>query len=243
MRPCFRRSGLAAGVFFALSFPTVAHADEPPKDDGAVPPAVNVAAPAPHVGASPGLHPITVVLRADDGRATVERRTEVKSLVGFPLKDLSLASVATWEQACVAPCEVTLDSRYSYRIAGEGLVPSDAFTLPQGKDRVKLDAKMGSAYGRVGGGILSVAGAAGVVLGGAMLVATPILEGNGVGSKEFRSGILVGGASLAGLGAMALVSGLWLFFQNDTTVRADLTSGTSRAPYSPGRVAANGIAF
>ena len=109
---------------------------------------------------------VTVELHADDAHATIERRTEAKGLSAFPIKDASLASIATWESACVAPCALRLDARYSYRIAGEGLVPSDVFTLPQDRDHLRLDAKMGSALGRVGGWILTGAGAAGVLLGG-----------------------------------------------------------------------------
>src|SRR5580704_4336542 len=58
---------------------------------------------------------VTVILRADDPHATI-------------------AGVATWTPECIAPCEARLDPKFTYRVAGDGLVPSDSFVLPRDGD-------------------------------------------------------------------------------------------------------------
>lgn len=161
---------------------------------------------------------VTVAVRADDARATLERRASVQSLAAVPLPNASLASVETWTPACAAPCVARLDPRFSYRVSGDGLVPSGAFTLPGGQERVLVDARMGSAYGRIGGAVLGAAGAGALLLGGAALVATPILEDHQVGSPSLRTGVLAGGVGLVGAGVLAVGAGLWMWLHNGTRV-------------------------
>ncbi|MGH7281804.1 MAG: hypothetical protein ACRELY_09800 [Polyangiaceae bacterium] len=161
---------------------------------------------------------VSVTLNADDSRAAIERRVGTTSYAGLPLADASFGSIAQWQQACVAPCQLQLDSRYSYRVAGDGLVPSDSFTLPQDRDRLKLDAKMGSSYGRLGGIGLAVLGAGGVFVGAAAVVLTPIFASQDVGSGTFRTGLLAGGVSVLSLGAIAVGAGIFLWATNGTTI-------------------------
>jgi hypothetical protein len=119
------------------------------------------------------------------------------------------------------PCEVAVDPKYAYRIAGDGLVPSDSFLLPRGKDAVRLDAKMGSASGRFSGLVLMGLGAGGIALGGAGLVASPVLDSHDSGSAAFRTGVRDGAYVALGAGVIAVGVGLYLWLSNDTTVRDD----------------------
>jgi hypothetical protein len=213
----------------ALTYVSSAHAQE------AAAPTPPIATPA--IASAP--KDVSVTLSADDSRATIERRVGTTSYAGLPLADASFGSIAQWEQACVAPCELQLDKRYSYRVAGDGLVPSDSFTLPRDRDHLKLDAKMGSSYGRLGGIGLTVLGAGGVILGGAAVVLTPIFASQDVGSGTFRTGLLAGGVSVLSLGALAVGAGIFLWATNGTTIRPE-NDGVAKSKV---HFTATGLAF
>lgn len=214
-----------AATAFALTFVSSARAEESP----APPPPAVVSAPK----------QVSVTLNADDSRATIERRVGTTSYAGLPLADASFGSIAQWEQACVAPCQLQLDKRYSYRVAGDGLTPSDSFTLPQDRDRLKLDAKMGSSYGRLGGIGLTILGTGGVVLGAAAVVLTPIFASQDVGSSVFRTGMLAGGVSVLSLGAIAVGAGIFLWATNGTTIHP-VNDGVAKSKM---HFTATGLAF
>jgi len=168
---------------------------------------------------------VSLFLRADDPHATLERRAKVETYAGLPLKDATIAGVATWTPECTAPCRVQLDPKYTYRIAGAGLVPSDSFTLPRDGNPLVVDARMGSAYGRLGGLALSGAGAAGVILGGTAVAVSPILAHDDIGTPTVRSGVLISGIALTALSAFVLGAGIWLWTHNDTRVTPDPMRG------------------
>lgn len=221
MGRCLQIACSSAVALTCSAVSATALAEEPPKDTAS------------------GPKPVTVVLQADDHHAMIERQKEVQTFAGLPLKDAAIFSVGTWEPACVAPCATKLDPRFSYRVAGDGLVPSDSFTLPQDRDHLMLDAKMGSSVGRVGGGVLALGGAGAVLLGAAALIATPILESQNLGSSSLRTGLLAGGAVVSSAGVVALISGVWLWLHNDTTLRLDQPDQLA----SRSHLSAAGIAF
>ena len=142
-----------AGPVLVTIAPRTAHADEPAAARATV-----------------------VQLDADDQRATIERRVGTQSPSGMPLLETGLFSVGQWEHACVAPCTLKLDTRYAYRVAGDGLVPTDSFELPHDADRVRVDAKMGSSTGRVAGVVTTGGGILAIAAGGLALIATPLLD-------------------------------------------------------------------
>ena len=207
----FLKSGgfiTAAALITTLATPAFA-------DDGVAIPQ-DIAAPSPHS--------VVVVLHADAPGATIERRASVRSLSGLPIEEASIAGVATWVAECTAPCETKLDTKYTYRVAGDGLVPSGSFTLPQ-QGPVVMDAEVGSATGRLGGLGIGALGAGGLVLGVAALAVTPILAEDHVGSPEVRTGVLAGGIAVTALGALAFGAGLWLWAHNETTVHSPQLRG------------------
>jgi hypothetical protein len=185
----------------------------------------------------------TVSLHATEAGTRLERRTQTQTYGGLPFKDATIFGVSTWEPACAAPCDVKLDPRFAYRVAGEGMVPSDSFALPARDERLAVDAKMGSSTQRLAGIGLSGAGALGMLLGGTALVATPILESEHVGSSTFRSGVLTGGIVVASAGAIALATGLYLWLSSDTTYRME-PAAAPQAPVAAGpRVTPGGVVF
>lgn len=209
---------LAALAVFAVPV-LVALAPRTARADEAVvgPPTAVAAAPTP---AAPAAPPAAVVhLDADDHRATIERRVGTQSPSGMPLLETGLFSVGQWEHACVAPCTVKLDTRYSYRVAGDGLVPTDSFSLPRSGDRVRVDAKMGSSTGRVTGALTVGGGILALSAGALALVATPILHSEDVGSEGFRTAVLTGGIGAVSIGAVAVAIGTYLWFTNSSSAR------------------------
>jgi len=190
----------------------------------AVPVLVTIAPRTAHAD-EPAAAPATVVqLDADDQRATIERRVGTQSPSGMPLLETGLFSVGQWEHACVAPCTLKLDTRYAYRVAGDGLVPTDSFALPHDADRVRVDAKMGSSTGRVAGVVTTGGGILAIAAGGLALIATPILASEDVGSQGFRSGVLAGGVGALSVGVLAVGIGTILWLTNGSTAHAAVAS-------------------
>jgi hypothetical protein len=171
--------------------------------------------------------PVTVVLRANTPRATLERRDSIATYAGVPIKDAAIFGLATWSPACTAPCEAALDPKYTYRIGGDGLVPSDSFVLPHDGSKLVMDAKMGSAAERVSGLGLSVMGAGGLVLGATALAISPILAADDVGSSTARAAVLGSGIAVTALSATVFGVGLYLWSHSETKVRpADMRGFT-----------------
>jgi hypothetical protein len=162
-----------------------------------------------------------VELSADAQNATIERRVGTQSPSGVPLLETGIVAVGQWQQACVAPCQMRLDPNYTYRVAGDGHVPTDSFSLPRGQERVRVDAKLGNSNARVGGAVLTGLGLVGIAAGGLALIATPILASEDVGSEGFRTGVLAGGIGAVSLGAIAASVGLFMWFANGSNVRTE----------------------
>jgi hypothetical protein len=196
---------LVAG--FALAFPSLAFAEEPKAE------------------AKPG--PV-VELSADEGNATIEKRTGTSAATGLGPFETGVLSVGHWQEVCVAPCQVRLDPNASYRVSGDGLVPTGSFMLPRNEDRVRVDAKMGSSPARVGGMLLTAGGIGSLALGGLALIATPILASEDVGSEGFRTGVLAGGIGAVSVGAIALTTGLFLWLSNGSSAHPQTVASSSR---------------
>jgi hypothetical protein len=191
---------------------------------------------APKKETSPGP---TVELRANESTATLERRTGTSTLSGLPLPDLSIGGVSQWETACVAPCSLPLSAHYTYRVSGDGRVPTSSFTLPRGRERVTVDADLGRASGRIAGLGLFATGLGAMVLGGAALVASPILSANDVGSTGFRTAVLSGGVAVTSIGAVLVAVGATLWLTNGSSLRLDPSPGVAKGP----KLTASGFVF
>lgn len=201
-----------------------ARADEPTPAGWPAPAGPPVAAAA--AASTPAAAPATTIVQldADDQRATIERRVGTQSPSGVPLLESGLLSVGQWEHACVSPCTVKLDPRYAYRVAGDGLVPTDSFSLPRSGDHVRVDAKMGSSTGRLAGVVVTGGGLLAMGAGALALVATPILQSEDVGSDGFRTAVLAGGVGALSVGAIAVGVGTLLWLSNGSTARTQIAS-------------------
>jgi hypothetical protein len=214
---------LAVPVLVAIA-PGTAHADEPVVAPAAAPARAAAPAPAPAPAPTAATETAVVQLDADDQRATIERRVGTQSASGIPLLETGLFSVGQWQQACVAPCTLALDTRYSYRVAGDGLVPTDSFALPRSEGRVRVDAKMGSSTGRVAGALVTGGGLLAIAAGTVALVATPILHSEDVGSEGFRTGVLAGGLGALSVGVIAVGVGTFLWLTNGSSAHTQIAS-------------------
>lgn len=181
----------------------------------------------------------TVELRANETTATLERRTGTSTLYGLPLPDLSIGGVSQWQTACVAPCSVPLSAHYIYRVSGDGRVPTSSFTLPRGRDRVTVDADLGRASGRIAGLGFLATGVGAMVLGGAALVASPILSANEVGSAGFRTTVLSGGVAVTSIGAVLVAVGVTLWLTNESSLKLEASPRVSKGP----KLTASGFVF
>lgn len=186
---------------------------------------------------------VTVELQSNSARATIEKRVGTTSLPALPFSDTSFGSVSHWEHACVAPCELKLDPHYAYRVAGDGLTPSQSFALPRNKDKVTLSAEMGSSPARLSGMALTALGIGSALLGGTALVLSPVLEGQDVGSKGFRTGVLAGGVVFLTAGVLEMSMGLYLWLTNGTTVRADHGVLAAKNDSPPVKLTTSGLVF
>jgi hypothetical protein len=191
----------------SFSFAAAAHADEP-------------SGPAPS-------GPV-VELSADESNATIEKRVGTTGPSGLGIVETGVLSVGQWQHACVAPCQMRLDPNYSYRVSGDGLVPTSSFTIPREGDHVRVDATMGSSPARVGGMLLTGGGLLALAAGGAAMIATPILESEDVGSKGFRTGVLAGGIGALSVGAIATTIGLFMWLSNGSSAHTQTVASSSK---------------
>jgi len=113
---------------------------------------------------SPRVH-----LDADDGAAVLEQRRGTDFIVlgvgTFP----SVLTKGRWFPTCQAPCDLQVNSNFTYRVSGPGITSSEEFVLPEGSD-VAVTAKTGSWWGYFGGQVASGVGAGVSVLGGTLLI-------------------------------------------------------------------------
>ena len=124
----------------------------------------------------------------------------------------------------MAPCTVKVDPRYAYRVAGDGLVPTDSFTLPRSGEHVRVDARMGSSTGRLAGAVVTGGGIIAAGVGALALIATPILQSEDVGSEGFRTAVLAGGIGALSVGVIAVGVGTLLWLTNGSTARTQIAS-------------------
>ena len=248
MRRSFFHGLSVASALFLVS--SVAQAEEPaggPIDPPRAPAATSAATTGPSTRAMPGAAQATetettVELHANDGRATLERRRATHALGGLGLPDLAIGGVTEWEPVCTSPCAMPVSRRSTYRVAGDGLVPSSTFALPTGS-RLRLDADLGSSKGRVSGALLTLAGAGALVLGTGALVTSPVLAANDIGSEGFRTGLLAGGVAAVSVGAILVAVGVTLWITNESTLRFEPTATSTAHALPKGRWLANGFVF
>lgn len=128
-----------------------------------------------------------------------------------------------WSKVCEAPCAVSVWVGGTYRVGGRGVTNSRTFIVAPGTHPIDLEAKTGSAS-QHGFGIASMsAGGAAMVLGFIML------DVYQYGTHQ-EEDTLVEGASLLGVGTIAVLAGAVLLVTSGTkiSVRNGPALGTLR---------------
>ncbi|HEX3769517.1 MAG TPA: hypothetical protein VHV30_01575 [Polyangiaceae bacterium] len=166
------------------------------------PPAAGPAAAAPGLTPIPAPTPqeiqhrrLPVDIESTKPGAVVERRVTTEESDGVYFFVPFRSSTSTWEQVCVAPCQVDLDRFSTYRVSGRnGISPSKgSFTLPQSGDSLNLQLDAGNLLMHRAGLAMSGAGLAAVIVGTALIAGQSIFTDE---DKARNAGFITGGAGL-----------------------------------------------
>jgi hypothetical protein len=132
----------------------------------------------------------------------------------------------TWEVSCVAPCTTTVDAASTYRVNGGGVTTSRNFSLPQGRDALKLHLVGHSALLHGTGVILTFVGGLVALTGVVGLVSSPVLT-DAAAAADVRSAGWVG----VGIGALLMAIGVptWIATYSVARTSDGQTLGSSGA--------------
>ncbi len=217
----------AALAAFALSLSPAARADEPRS------PGAGEAARTDLDGDSDGPPSgVRTTVHSNDPRALVQQKTGNVELTLMGDDGLEQGTGEIWTTVCSAPCRRALDPRGTFRVAGDGITPSDDFQLAE-RDAVDLDVHAGSQARRSGGWIATAGGAALAVGGAAMLLGSSLMAPPTTGPfaqpffaaqnvQQARTAATLQTAGLVGLvlGGASLLLGIALVGTSGTTVTA-----------------------
>jgi hypothetical protein len=124
--------------------------------------------------------------------------------------------VETWEVVCVAPCKTVVDAASTYRVNGGGVTTSRNFSLPQGREALRLHLVPHSALLHGAGLVMMLSGALVGLAGGSGLIAAPV-QSDGAVESTLRGlgvvGVVVGVATLA--------AGIPVWLMTYSTARTD----------------------
>ncbi len=126
-----------------------------------------------------------------------------------------------WQRACLAPCDapVYVDGTLA-RVSAPGMTTSNPFRIDPGPGTALVRIDGGSARARSLGVLGFVIGIPTSLAGGALY---------GYGSYADREGFRIGGVTVLGLGALAVVAAIPLLLAGSTTVRDGHGSAIARA--------------
>ncbi|CAN5812035.1 hypothetical protein BH09MYX1_BH09MYX1_46910 [soil metagenome] len=116
----------------------------------------------------------------------------------------------SWVDVCVAPCDRSLLAAGSYRVDGEGIMPSRTFAIGQeayaGRLGIKVDPSPTMA---LGGGIVTLAtGSVAFLSGFAFLAYGMMISGDSCPSGCAGSGFTIAGVTLLPVGALLTLFGI-----------------------------------
>lgn len=161
---------------------------------------------------------VHVIFTSDHDLAVLERRVAADD----------------WTPVCSGRCSTDVPASGIYRVNGTGVVQSNQFRLPEGRDSATVDASVGTTTQSGWGAILAVTGG-GLALVGLVAVGAGVAGLNGVhrygdptpvSDSTWRTVAIAGGALTLGGIAMG-IGGLSMIFSNAT--RVHVARGTARA--------------
>ena len=137
---------------------------------------------------------VEITIVTDEPHLSLYAREPRKVTVGDDMGD-------SWSFVCDAPCGIRIDPRRTYRVMGEGIVPSIHFNLAPGAGRVALQVHPSRPGTRTFGAVLAVTGVVAALGGTLMFVVDMLLNSvaNGIASESTTAqGELSGSASTYG---------------------------------------------
>jgi hypothetical protein len=123
--------------------------------------------------------------------------------------------VSDWERICITPCHKPVASGGIYRIAGDGVSPSEGFPLEG--PRANLQVSTGSSSARSAGTYMAVFGFLLAATGGVFL-AMSLVSNEKESVDEDQAAIVASTVGIIG-GSVIGLAGVGLVLANDTTVR------------------------
>lgn len=140
-----------------------------------------------------------VVFRANDDEAVLQTDW---SPSGPPAKGIE----PTWSVVCAAPCSMAVHADARFRATGRTLYDSPPFVLPPNRESVVVTADM-ATKSMVAPALFLVAGYATLGVMGPLLIGTGLAAGDDMGPRT-RTGLIVSGSVVAGLGAALATTGV-----------------------------------
>ncbi|HVV49411.1 MAG TPA: hypothetical protein VHO06_07125 [Polyangia bacterium] len=146
--------------------------------------------------------------------AKASRPDEVVVELHANLREAGLEAAGGGGERCLAPCKKAFPRGGFYRIAGDGLVPSKAFELPDGASHVTLEVQASRSALQTTGLVVVAGGLAGELFAWGYLISHYQIDAPA--STTTKDVFTYG--SVGGLGLMAL--GTVLFLAAQTRVRS-----------------------
>ncbi|MBI5532174.1 MAG: hypothetical protein HY898_05645 [Deltaproteobacteria bacterium] len=244
----------AAVCFGLLALGPVAMAQTPPPAAGSLPPLPppppppDAATSAPPAGPGPGAPLVAPDPNAPP--APTQPRAPLVDVDYAPSADAPLLrhiieqGQTRWQLVCERPCQVALDPRFVYKIAGEGWVESNQFMLPPGQNRATIRAEVGSRTSLIagfvmgyGGGVLAMTGLMTAGLGAILehnAEQPSYVNGTGEsGDPSTGRNMKWVGVGMAGVGVVVGVVGLVIAIPNIST---DVSINGAPAPGATARM-------
>jgi len=114
----------------------------------------------------------------------------------------------TWSVVCAAPCSIPVHTDAHFRATGRTLYDSPSFVLPPNRASVVVTAEM-ATKSMVAPALFLVAGYATLGVIGPLLLGTGLAAGEDMGPRT-RTGLIVAGSVVAGVGAALATTGVVL---------------------------------
>ena len=149
-------------------------------------------------------------------RIESDRPVELEVLSGSAESSSDDTDAVKWRTACESPCESRQPRRGVYRITGDGVMPSEDFSLPSRGRHITLTVSPGSASVRAGAWAVLGIGAALCTAGGIAMAFAPDF-----GPVDGQNPVLLGGAIPAGIGVTLILTSIPLFVRSRTQLTAD----------------------
>jgi hypothetical protein len=167
---------------------------------------------------------VEVSFESDDSHATLQRyvgsgevTVDYVTAYGTTLGSGD-GEMAMYRDVCVASCTERIPAGGRFRVAGQGLIPTDSFVLHSNESN-QITASMSSRGKRRAGQYLTLFGAAPTLIGAGLLVAAPGSSSVAAcnGCVNLQASLFLWGGIVTGVGVTMLVVGIVLWATSGST--------------------------